>query len=78
MYSIWYFIGLLVLVYGLLITGAGIAEWISPPAQPPMLASLHMGVWWGVLMIVLGSAYALLFRPRGPAAANTSDTQKRH
>lgn len=63
MYSIWYFIGLLVLIYGVLIAGAGIADWISPPAQPPTLSSLHMGVWWGVLMIVLGGAYALLFRP---------------
>jgi hypothetical protein len=34
MISIWYFIGLLILIYGILVAGAGIADWISPPAQP--------------------------------------------
>lgn len=63
MYSIWFFIGLLVLIYGILIFGAGIADLISPPAQPLVLAQLHMGIWWGALMIVLGGMYALLFRP---------------
>lgn len=63
MISIWYFIGLLILIYGVLVLGAGIADWISPPAQPTTLANLHMGVWWGVLMIALGGVYTLLFRP---------------
>jgi hypothetical protein len=61
--SIWYFIGLLILVYGVLIFAAGIAELISPPARPPVLAELHMGIWWGALVTVLGGVYALLFRP---------------
>jgi hypothetical protein len=64
MYSIWFFIGLLILVYGILILGAGIADLISPPAQPLVLAQLHMGIWWGALMIVLGGLYTVLFRPR--------------
>jgi hypothetical protein len=65
MISIWYFIGLLILIYGLLVAGAGIAEWISPPAQETTLANLHMGVWWGALMIALGGVYAFVFRPGG-------------
>jgi hypothetical protein len=64
MYSIWYFIGLLVLVYGVLILGAGIMDLVSPPAQPLVLAQLHMGVWWGALMILLGGVYARVFRRR--------------
>jgi len=63
MISIWYFIGLLILVYGVLITAAGIAEWVSPPAQLPELANLHAAVWWGGIMIVLGTVYAIVFRP---------------
>jgi len=63
MVSIWYFIGLLILIYGVLVVGAGIAEWISPPAQTTELAGLHMAVWWGALMIVLGGVYAYIFRP---------------
>lgn len=62
-YSIWYFIGLLVLIYGVLILGAGITDLLSPPAHPLVLARLHMGIWWGVLMIVLGGVYARVFRP---------------
>lgn len=63
MISIWYYIGLLVLIYGILILGAGIADWVSPPAQLPELASLHAAVWWGAIMIVLGAAYTITFRP---------------
>jgi hypothetical protein len=62
MYSIWYFIGLLILVYGVLILGAGIMDLVSPPAQPLVLAQLHMSIWWGALMIVLGGVYARVFR----------------
>jgi len=62
MYSIWYFIGLLILVYGILILGAGIVDLMSPPAQPLVLAQLHMSIWWGALMIVLGGVYARVFR----------------
>lgn len=61
-YSIWYFIGLLILIYGILILGAGIADFISPPAQPLVLAQLHMSIWWGALMILLGATYARVFR----------------
>jgi hypothetical protein len=62
-YSIWYFIGLLILLYGILILGAGIVDLMSPPAQSLVLAHLHMSIWWGALMIVLGGVYARVFRP---------------
>jgi hypothetical protein len=62
MYSIWYFIGLLILIYGILILGAGIVDLVSPPAQPLVLAQLHMSIWWGALMIVLGGVYVRVFR----------------
>ena len=52
--SIWYFIGLLVLLYGVLILGAGIGDWIAPPANPLILAELHVGIWWGALLLALG------------------------
>jgi len=40
-----------------------VAEVISPPANPLVLAELHVGVWWGALLIVLGGVYVYLFRP---------------
>ncbi len=52
--SIWFFIGALVLVYGVLVLGAGIYELFSPSSPPVVLDELHAGIWWGALMIVLG------------------------
>lgn len=62
-FSIWFFIGSLILIYGILILAAGIRTAISPPAAPVVLAHLHAGIWWGALLIVFGGIYAYLFRP---------------
>jgi hypothetical protein len=64
MVSIWFFVGVLLLVYGVLITGAGLYEFVSPPARPVVLAELHAGVWWGALLVVLGAFYTHRFSPR--------------
>lgn len=61
--SIWFFIGALLLVYGILITGSGIYEWLNPSATTVVLANLHAAVWWGILLIALGAFYTLRFRP---------------
>jgi len=64
MISIWFFIGALLLVYGILICGAGIYDLVSPPEHPTIeLAGLHAGVWWGALLIVLGAIYTIKFAP---------------
>jgi hypothetical protein len=62
--SIWFFIGLIVLVYGFLITGAGVYELFVPPTHPVVLANLHAGVWWGILLLVLGGFYFFRFFPK--------------
>lgn len=64
MISIWFFIGVLLLIYGVLILGEGIYEIASPPAHPVTLANLHAGIWWGALLMILGGFYTLKFRPR--------------
>lgn len=63
MISIWFFIGVLLLVYGILILGAGIYDVFVPPANPVVLNGLHAGVWWGVLLIAMGAFYAWRFSP---------------
>ena len=63
MLSIWFFIGVLLLVYGVLICGAGIYELSSPPEHPVVHADLHAGIWWGALLLVLGGIYTFRFRP---------------
>jgi hypothetical protein len=59
---VWFFVGLLLGVYGILILISGMTEWSSPP--PTVLAELHAPVWWGALMAVIGVIYAVAFRPR--------------
>jgi hypothetical protein len=61
--SIWFFIGALLLVYGVLIAGAEIYGMVSPPPNKPVLAELHAGLWWGIFLIVLGGFYSIHFRP---------------
>ncbi len=59
--SIWFFIGVLLAVYGVIILGAGIANWNNPGNL--VLADLHVGVWWGALMLILGAIYSFVFAP---------------
>ena len=61
--SIWFFIGCLLTIYGVLIFGAGLYEFVSPPARPVVLAELHAAIWWGLLMLAGGLAYVYFFRP---------------
>jgi hypothetical protein len=61
--SIWFFIGILLLAYGVLITGAGLYDFFVPPANPVVLANLHAGIWWGVLLLVIGGFYTYRFKP---------------
>ncbi len=64
MISIWFFIGLLLFAYGVLIFSAGIYDLFQPPAKPVVLAQLHAGIWWGLLLLALGLLYSIRFRPR--------------
>lgn len=61
--SIWLFIGILLLIYGILILGSGIYDLWYPPAQQTVLANLHAPIWWGGLLVVLGLIYTITFRP---------------
>jgi hypothetical protein len=61
--SIWFFIGVLLTVYGVLILGYGLWELATGQVANVVLANLHAPVWWGALMLVLGLFYALRFRP---------------
>jgi hypothetical protein len=59
--SIWFFIGVLLAVYGVLITGAGLYGLVHPPAV--RLAELNAGVWWGILLLAIGGVYSWAFFP---------------
>ena len=61
--SIWFFIGVCLLVNGVLIFGAGIYAIASPPANRVVLYDLHADVWWGGLLAILGAFYCVRFSP---------------
>ena len=61
--SIWFFIGISLLVNGLLILGSGIHELFKPPQAPVVLFDLHASVWWGGILALLGAVYCFYFAP---------------
>ena len=62
--SIWFFIGSLLLIYGILIFITNVYDLFSPlQANPIVLGELHFGVWWGALLTVIGGVYFFVFRP---------------
>ncbi|HMD87286.1 MAG TPA: hypothetical protein VKO18_21570 [Terriglobia bacterium] len=62
MIPVWFFVGVILLIYGLIILGTGIYEFSSPP--PTVLASTHPAVWWGALLTVIGGIYVYLYMPK--------------
>ncbi len=75
MIPVWFFVGLLLFLYGILIFIKGIAEWSHPPdtglslwshvpAADTFLPKLHPAFWWGILLIVLGGVFVLMNYPR--------------
>jgi hypothetical protein len=68
--SIWFFIGISLLVNGALIFGRGIYEIVNPPQNKVVLFDLHANVWWRGLLLVLGVIYCLHFSPTRERARN--------
>jgi hypothetical protein len=62
--SIWFFAGVMLLAYGIVIVAAGVWEIGHPLANPPALANLHAPIWWGGLMTISGAFYTFKFWPR--------------
>jgi FtsH-binding integral membrane protein len=61
---IWFFIGLLLAIYGAMILGYGVFEWATGNYAPGVqLTNLHTPVWWGALLALLGLLYIVKFRP---------------
>ncbi|HEV2350886.1 MAG TPA: hypothetical protein VG028_13685 [Terriglobia bacterium] len=59
MLPVWFFIGAILLIYGVLIVSQGILEYSDPP-----VANYHAPVWWGVVMVIVGGIFFQRFYPR--------------
>jgi hypothetical protein len=62
MLSIWFFVGVLLDAYGILILGSGIINYGNLPNV--VRADLHADIWWGALLLAIGLFYSIQFRPR--------------
>lgn len=61
-FEVWFYIGALLGLYGLMLLAAGIYQWIHPPAT--VLAGKHATFWAGVLLAVVGGAYTASYWPK--------------
>ena len=59
---VWFFVGILLFVYGVLIVISGLSGWNNPPSGV-QLAELHAPVWWGAVLVILGGVYSVIYRP---------------
>jgi hypothetical protein len=64
MLPVWFFIGLLLTIYGVIILIAAIVDW-SVPSQA-ILSQYHAALWGGILLLLIGGGYVLKFWPRSP------------
>jgi len=62
---VWFFVGILLLVYGAMIFATGIYKVANPPPLDGrvVLYDLHADIWWGGLLVILGLIYSLYFSP---------------
>jgi hypothetical protein len=62
--SVWFFIGALLAIYGVLILGSGIYGVFVPLNHTVAMSHLHIGIWWGSGMLLFGAGYIVRFRPK--------------
>jgi uncharacterized membrane protein len=64
--SIWFFVGVMTLAYGIVLLPYGAWEWFAHH-EPTTVAygnQFHPTFWWGLLMFLFGLFYTLKHRPR--------------
>ncbi len=54
MKSIWYFVGIMLSVMGLIVTSSGVYYFLFPNGTKTVLGNLHPNIWWGLIMIASG------------------------
>jgi hypothetical protein len=63
MISIWFFVGCLLTVYGALILFAGLSHQ-GGSGRVIAMPQLHVQIWWGIGLLLIGLGYVARFRPR--------------
>ena len=62
--SIWFFVGVVLTLYGIIILIANIPTLFSPITNPRLvLGGVQAGVWWSILLLLLGILFLILHWP---------------
>ncbi|MGB9599143.1 MAG: hypothetical protein ACP5QK_05495 [Myxococcota bacterium] len=61
MISVWFWVGCMMLIYGLIITGAGVYYLFLPP-QSYAAKWTNPNLWWGMIMLIVGQIFLYLGR----------------
>jgi hypothetical protein len=72
--SIWFFVGILLTFYGVIITLAGLYGFVSPPDV--RLAQYHADFWWGLVLLAIGVFYCYHFAPPRPGKPTLSGSDR--
>ena len=57
MLPVWFFIGIILILYGVMIFAEGLYELSHPPGT--VLESLHAAIWWGIIMAAVGLIFTV-------------------
>ncbi len=60
--EVWFYIGALLGLYGIILTAAGVYQWFHLPAT--VLATRHATFWVGVALLAVGTIYLSVYWPR--------------
>jgi hypothetical protein len=61
---IWFFIGALLLVYGIIISAVGVWFLFAEHANPALaLQNVHADLWWGLILLAIGGIYTIRYCP---------------
>ena len=62
--SIWFFVGIMTLAYGVVLLPYGAWAWLTNNEAPTVLHELHPTLWWGLLLTAFGGFFTFHYRPR--------------
>lgn len=74
-FEVWFYIGALLSVYGVMLTAAGVYQWIHPPTT--VLAAKHATFWAGIALLLIGGAYAVSYWPFREPRPPSNDSRTR-
>jgi hypothetical protein len=73
--TIWFFVGVLFAIYGVLISACGVYGLFDPPKV--VRADLHVDLWWGLFLLAFGLFFTWRFWPRKEQLTGRADGKSR-